>query len=414
MAESLLSGLRALDLTDQKGFICGKILGALGVEVIKVERPGGDPSRLIPPYIDNIPNPNKSLYWMAFNTDKKSITLNLEDKKGQAIFKKLVKKADFVIESFTPGYLESLGIGYKALSRLNPKIIMTSITSFGQTGPYAHYKGSELIASAMSGVLICTGDPDKPPVREGPDAIYYRANTIAAFATILSDYYRDISGQGQQVDVSLQEVDFSRTMINIISWEFDKSLHKRSGPGRTFGSQIVKNIWPCKDGYVMWFLSGAMFGANSNRALSQWLDEDGVENPFRHISNWEEFDMAKLTPETVNEWQTIIGEQFFSRHTKKEIAEGSLKRGIDALVVNDPADVLSYPHLRERKYWTEIAHPESGISLEYPKHFFLSSQTDNYVKCRAPLIGEGNDRIYNQELSMSPAEIQALKEAGII
>jgi crotonobetainyl-CoA:carnitine CoA-transferase CaiB-like acyl-CoA transferase len=131
MRETLLSGCRALDLTDEKGFSCGKILAAIGVDVIKVERPGGDPSRGIPPFYENVPGPEKSLYWRAFNTDKRGITLNIETKEGQRLFKKLVEKADFVIESFAPGYLESLGLGYEALHLVNPRIIVASVTPFG-------------------------------------------------------------------------------------------------------------------------------------------------------------------------------------------------------------------------------------------------------------------------------------------
>lgn len=412
MADSLLSGFRALDLTDEKGFICGKILAALGVEVIKVEKPGGDPARLIPPFLNNKPELEKSLYWLAFNTDKRSITLNLEASQGQDIFRKLVEKADFVVESFTPGYMDSLGLGYKALSRLNPRIIMTSITPFGQKGSYAQYKGSELIASAMSGVMLTTGEPDRPPLREGPDSIYFHANAAAALGTVIAHYYREISGEGQQVDVSLQEVAASRTSSNLIVWEFDKRLIKRSGDVRTVGARATQWIWQCKDGYVFWAYMGGPVGAPANRAISKWIDDDGLENPLKKVASWEEFDFAAVSREEVEIQQQGI-RRFFMNHTKKEIAEEGLKRGINACAVNNPADVLASQQLKARDYWVDLEHPELGTRLSYPKYYFLTDQTDNFVQRRAPVIGEDNDKIY-ASVGLTSTEIASLKKAGII
>ena len=412
MADSLLSGFRALDLTDEKGFICGKILAALGVEVVKVEKPGGDPARAVPPFLHNIAEPEKSLYWLAFNTDKRSITLNLEASQGQELFRKLVERADFVLESFTPGYMDSLGLGYEALRRVNPRIIMTSITPFGQKGPYAQYKGSELIASAMSGVMLTTGEPDRPPVREGPDSIYFHSNAAAALGTVIAHYYRGIAGEGQQVDVSLQEVAASRTSSNLVVWEFDKRLIKRSGDVRTVGARATQWIWRCKDGYVFWAYMGGPVGAPANRALSKWIDDDGLENPLNKVTNWDEFDFAAISREEIEIQQKAI-RKFFINHTRKEIAEEGLKRGINACVVNNPADVLENQQLKARSYWVDLEHPDLGTTLNYPKYYFLSNQTENFVRRRAPLIGEDNDDIY-ANVGLSSAEIVALKKAGVI
>ena len=413
MADSLLSGFRALDLTDEKGFACGKILSALGVETIKVEKPGGDPARAIPPFLHDEPGPEKSLHWSAFNTDKRSITLNLETPQGQDLFRKLVEKADFVLESFTPGYLDSLGLGYEALAKVNPRIIVASITPFGQKGPYAQYKGSELIASAMSGVLEITGDADRPPVIEAPPSIYFQAGAAAACGAVISHYYREITGEGQQVDVSLTEVATSRYTRMLMYWEFDKRLQKRSGPMSQFGVRPWRIIWPCKDGYVFWILNGGPLGAPANRALSQWIEEDGVENPLKQMANWEEFDMATMTQETSDTFAEAIG-KLFLRHTKEEIAEEGLKRGIRATLVSNPADVLKNPQLSARDYWVDLYYPELGITLTHPKHFFLCSETENYARHRAPRIGEDNDQIYGKELGLSSSEMVALKEANII
>jgi crotonobetainyl-CoA:carnitine CoA-transferase CaiB-like acyl-CoA transferase len=413
MTDSLLRGFRALDLTDEKGFVCGKILAALGVEVIKVEKPGGDPSRGIPPFLHNTPDPEKSLYWYAFNTDKRSITLNLKLSEGQDLFRKLVERADFVLESSTPGYMDSLKLGYDALREVNPRIIMTSITPFGQKGPYAQYKGSELIASAMGGVLLTTGDPDRPPVREGPDSVYFRTSAAAALGTVIAHFYREITGEGQQVDVSLQGVVASRTFTNLVMWEFTKRLIKRSGSVRKIGPRATRWIWQCKDGYVFWAFMPGRFGAPANRALSKWIDEDGLENPLNKITDWNELDISLISREEIATYEEAMA-RFFMNHTKKEIAEEGLKRGINAASVDSPADVLGNRQLEARGYWVDLEHPESNSTLMYPKQFFLCNQTENFVKYRAPLIGEHNEDIYAKELGLSSTEIETLKKTGVI
>ncbi len=161
----LMSGYRALDLTDEKGFLCGQFLGGLGVDVIKVERPGGDISRNIPPYYKDIVHPEKSLYWMHGNRNKRGITLDIENPEGREIFEELVRTADFVFESFDPGYMESLGLGYPALEKINPRIIMTSISPYGQTGPYSGFKYDDLTLFAMGSTMLLSGEEDRAPVR---------------------------------------------------------------------------------------------------------------------------------------------------------------------------------------------------------------------------------------------------------
>jgi len=413
MTKSLMRGFRALDLTDWKGFVCGQIMGTMGVDVIKIEKPGGDPSRNIPPYYNDVPEPEKSLYWFAFNTDKRAITLNLETERGQDLFRKLVATADFVLESFPVGYLDGLGLGCEALSRVNERIIVTSITHFGQKGPHSHYKGSELVDSAMSGVLENTGYPDRPPVKEALDSVCFQANAAAVLGTLISHYSREMSGKGQQVDISIQEVAASRTILCLLAWQWDKRLIKRGGPMGQIGFRPFRWIWQCRDGHLFWFFLGGQTGALANRALSQWIDEDGLENPLREVTIWEELDMAALPQQTLDAYQETIG-RFFLNHTKKEIAEESLKRGINAVIASDPADVLENPQLVSRNFWRDLEHPELGITLAYPRHFFRFSETENEVTRRAPMIGQDNDTIYGAELGLSRKEMAALREDHII
>ncbi|MBN2060061.1 MAG: CoA transferase [Deltaproteobacteria bacterium] len=413
MSESLLNGFRALDLTDEKGFVCGKILAAMGVETIKIEAPGGDSARLVPPFLNDSAEPGKSLNWFAFNTDKRSITLNMETPEGKDLFRRLVKTADFVLESFPVGYMESLKLGYQELRRINQRIILTSITPFGRTGPYSNYKACELIVSAMGGVLENTGDPDRPPVKEALDSCCFHANVAAALGTMTAHYYREVSGEGQEVDISIQEVAASRRTIGLIGWEFDELLFKRSGPYNRFGRQSARWIWACKDGYVYWQLFGGLHGASANAALSRWIDEDGMENPLSEIDNWQEFDMSTMTEERLEVWENAIS-KFFLKHTKKEIVEEGLKRGTNTCVVQNSSDLAGHPQLRERNYWIDLEHEDLRLNFVYPRHFFLSDETENFVKRRAPLIGEDNDAVYRKEMGLSEAEISALKKSGVI
>jgi crotonobetainyl-CoA:carnitine CoA-transferase CaiB-like acyl-CoA transferase len=409
MTESLLSGFQALDLTDQKGFTCGYILAALGVETIVVENPVRNLSREIPPVVKGA-DKCESLYWRSFNRGKRGITLNLETSRGRELFLRLVEKADFVLESFTPGYLDNLGLGYEVLEKTNPRIIMTSITPFGQNGPHAGYHAGELIVSAMSGVMAGNGEPDRSPLKEGPDTMSFDGGTAAALATVIAHNHRELTGEGQHVDVSLQEVGAVRPSTNLMLWEFDKTYLQRSGAIRNLGAKAVRWVWPCKDGYLFWCFVGGPIGAPANRALSQWMDDDGGDNPLREITDWPSLDMASLGLETFSCYEEAIG-TFFLNHTAQEIRVEGLKRGINASIVDTCATVLDNEQLRVRNFWTSPDDAKSNCMS--PRHFFLCNNTENILTSTAPSPGEGNTEIY-ERLGLTERDIEELRETGII
>jgi crotonobetainyl-CoA:carnitine CoA-transferase CaiB-like acyl-CoA transferase len=414
MTDGLLSGYRALDLTDEKGFVCGQILASTGIEVIKIERPGGDPARNTPPFYQDAQDSERSLYWNGFNTGKRGITLDIENSRGQELFRKLVEKADFVLESFTPGYMDNLGLGYEALSQINPRIITTSITPFGQKGPYSHYKSCNLVACAMGGVMSLNGEPDRPPVKEALDSVYYEAGSAAALGTVMAHYYRETTGEGQQVDVSLQECCASRTTTGIAVWQFDKRLLERTGNKSLVGGRNPSRwLWPCKDGYLFWALRGGSMGARINPIMSQWFDEEEMDNPFDLVENPGRLDMAGLSEETLNAFETMIG-KLFLKHTKKEIMERTLTTDIQAWILSTPVDVLENPNLKERNFWSDLGHGKSEVRLDYPGHYFLSNQTDTTLKYPAPLVGEHNMEIYSEILGLTSNEVTELKESNVI
>ena len=275
----MLERYRCLDLCDEKGIFAGKLLGEMGADVIKVERPGGDSLRMTGPFYRKKAHPERSLYWLAFNVSKRGISLNIETPQGQDIFRRLVSTSDVVIESFPPGYLDQLGLGYDDLKQVNPRIILTSITPFGQNGPYKDFKTSDLVSMSMGGITWLTGDPDRPPVTVGsPSQAFLFAGTYAAIATLIALYYRETSGEGQHVDVSIQQCLVPVTLNTIPHWTLNANLVKRAGnrrAGLTSGA-TQRQTWRCQDGYVTLTIYGGARGVKTNRPLVRWMEEEGT------------------------------------------------------------------------------------------------------------------------------------------
>lgn len=411
--KTVLGGYRALDLADEMGAICSWALAALGAEVIKVEPPEGDSSRSIPPFYEGIPHPEKSLFFFAYNTNKKSITLNLETTDGRTIFKELVRSADFVIESFKPGYMEAQGLGYSVLNHINPGIVMTAITPFGQTGPYSDFKTSDLMCGAMSGFMYLTGDPDREPLRISVPQAYALGGAEGAIATMAAHYFRERTGEGQYVDVSIRE-SMLKTAPYSLPWleKYGKQT-KRSGPYWTLMSQNTRVHWPCKDGSVTFVLPAIKMNPNFARHFTEWMAVEGMTNETLNQIDWDNPDKASITPEIQDELETSIV-NFCKTLTRSELMEGLIARGITAAPVNTMEDISQNPQLEARDFWKEVEHPEMGASILYPGAFIKATETPCVKKRRAPMIGEHNHEIYVEILGKSKEELTILKGAGII
>jgi crotonobetainyl-CoA:carnitine CoA-transferase CaiB-like acyl-CoA transferase len=411
--ERMLEGCRALDLTDEKGFLCGKLLADLGVDVIKVEPPGGDPSRRVGPFWHDIANPEKSLYWFAYNSDKRGITLDIRTKDGQAIFKELVRRSDFVLESFDPGYLDGLGLGYEALREVKKEIIVTSITAFGQNGSYSAYQGPDLVVMGMSGELFLTGDADRPPLNIGVPQACLHAGADGAVGTMIAYRYRKKTGEGQRVDVSLQQSAAWFLATTIPYWEIDEVMLTRVGTFRSGSSSTVqRQVWQCRDGYVFFFMIGGQQGAKTCRQLVKWMETEGAGDEFLSTFEWERFDMATATQEVIDRISKPLAD-FFATKTKKEALDAAISKNISICPLLDMADILNDPHLAYRGFWSQMAYPELGVTMPYPRQYINSSENETCARFRAPLIGEHNGAVY-AELGVSPQQLVALKEAGAI
>jgi crotonobetainyl-CoA:carnitine CoA-transferase CaiB-like acyl-CoA transferase len=260
-----------------------------------------------------------------------------------------VAAASFLIERLGLPHLEAAGLSRARIERLNPRLIHVSVTTFGSAGPYAGWLGSELIASAMGGPLLLTGDPDRPPVKEALDACFFHADMVAAAGAMSAHHERGASGLGQHVDVAAQEVAFSRCINSILVWQFDHRKLHRVGGALNYGLATVRCIWPLRDGWCFHTLMTGRFGAPANQALSDWIDAVGLDNPLRGV-DWLSYNRSTLPTETRATWERSIA-AFFASRSKQEIAAEGRRRGINATVICEPSDVLADEHLQQRAFW---------------------------------------------------------------
>jgi len=412
---TLLDALRVLDLTDHKGFFCGKILADLGADVIKIEKPGGDPARRLGPFYGNTPDPEKNLHWFAYNLNKRSITLDIETAEGKTLFKKLVQGAHLVIESYPVGYLDQLQLGYTALSAINPRIILTSITPFGHTGPCKDYKGTDVVCMAMGGLAYITGTAEDSPLRVSFPQSYLLASAEAAAATMIAHYYRETTGRGQHVDVSIQASVAGKLANAIPTWELSHAVLRREGSymfGR--GAKLrMRLLWPCKDGYVTFALMGGKLGAKSNEVVARWIVEDGMAPDFFKKIDWPSLDMAKQTQEDQERLEGVVA-TFFAKYTKEEIYRRANKEGVLLCPQSSCKDILENTQLQSRDFWAKVEHPELGTTITYPGPFLKATRTPPVIRRRAPLIGEHNDEVYKGELGLSEQELGKMRRDGVI
>lgn len=410
----LMLPYRVLDLCDGKGIFCGKILGDLGCDVIKVDKPSGNPNLNLDPFYRDSSDPQTGLSWLAYNTNKRSVTLNIERPEGKEIFKRLTQKADVVLESFPPGTMAGLGLGYEELSKVNPSLVMTSITPFGQNGPYSDFKATDLTLWCLGGMAYVSGDPDRAPVQVSLPQSYLHGAAAAAAATLIALYYRELTGEAQWIDVSIQEA-VVHTLMNVIQfWDVCGMILKRSGAFRTGLSTAANQrlIWPCKDGYVNFPIYATAGGARSNAKLVHWMESKGIRDEYLSRIQWEEFDLSTASQEQFDRVEGSIG-RFFKSHTMEELFQGAIERGIMLYPVYGPKEIREDPQLMGRNFWSNVDHPELGEVRSFPGSPFVFSGKRQNIN-RAPLIGEHNEDIYAAELGISGKEFVTLKEAGVI
>jgi len=410
-----LDGYRVLDLTGEPGFLAGKLLGEIGADVIKVEPCGGDAARRRGPFVADIADPERSVLWLALNTSKRGVTLNLDDARGREIFRALSQTADAVIESASPASPTALAardLGYDVLRAENPKLVMCSISPFGQSGPYSRYRGSDITAVAMGGNMYPTGNPDRAPVRCSLPVSYYHGGIEAAVGVVFALWGREQSGMGQLVDVSLQEVMLMPNMTSPTQFPLTGFKGGRVGGGFRGARAFFHELWPCADGYVSFALRGGPARIPGIVALVKYMDDNDMAPAALKGRDWSKYNHNLVTQEEVDEIEAALG-AFFRSKTMAELFTAACDRNLMLAPANNARAIVASRQAAAREFFIDLEHPELGMTLKFPGGFARTNRDGIAVRRRAPRLGEHNAEVYGA-LGMSAADIASLAHAGVI
>jgi crotonobetainyl-CoA:carnitine CoA-transferase CaiB-like acyl-CoA transferase len=392
----MLSPYRVIDLSDERGQLCGQILGDLGADVILVESPGGSRARVRGPFYRNVANPNQSLQFWAFNRNKRAITLDLDSIEDRLRLKQLASTADFLVESADPGYFVQRGLGYADLAALNQGLIYISISAFGQNGPKAKNAAADLTLVAAAGPMMLQGDHDRPPLRIVVPQAFLHASADAAAAALIAHHHRIRSGLGQHIDVSAQEAvsmaAFSQPLVPALG----ATPTKRTSGGRKIGRLEARQVWPARDGYVVLVLWFGPALARPTQRLMQCVFEHGFCDETTRDQDWLTYDRRLLSGEVpAQEYESLqkVVERFTSSLTKAELLKLALERALLIAPVATIEEVVKSPQLAAREYWRALEHPELKAVMRYPGPFARFSETPITYRRRPPTIGEHNREI---------------------
>jgi crotonobetainyl-CoA:carnitine CoA-transferase CaiB-like acyl-CoA transferase len=397
-----LNGVKVLEFGNLiSAPFCAKILGDLGAEVIKIEEPEiGDTSRKQEPFLKDIPGTERSGLYQYVNMNKLGITLNLETTTGKKIFGELLKTADIFVENNPPKRMKELGLDYKSVKEINPRIIMTSITPFGQTGPYKDYKGGELVATHLGGVGYLStreGDASKEPLKYPAHLFSFQAGLCAAGATLGYLYGQKITGEGTQIDVSEQESVIQNVNASIARYSYTGQISRRTD----VLDLAPHHILPCKDGYIyasfveehQWRRFVEVMGH------PDWADSELFANAQIRSQYWDALKPLML------EWTM--------EHTVEEIYRNSQEKGIPLGAVRNAAQVLEDKQMKAREFFVDIDRAKTG-KLTFPGVPYRFSEIQREAPVAAPLLGQHNEEIYCKRMGYTRIDLDKLKEAGVI
>ncbi len=397
MFPGALEGVKALDLSeDIAGSFCARLLADYGADVLKLEPPGGAALRRLGPFFHDDPHPEKSLFFLALNLNKKGATLNLATAAGQAILKRLAPHVDVVVESCRPGQLASLGVGAADLQAINPALTITSITPFGQDGPYSQYRGEEIVNYAMGMIMSISGVQGREPLKHGGFQAQYQGGLFGAAATTMALFNREFTGNGEHVDVSITECVASTMMATQTMYPYMGGTQtRRPASGSMFGHPM-----PCRDGWVIVQTGG---GASWEDLAEFFQCPELLEPRFadraRRVENGAELD--RMVVESIRErgkWE------LFPRAAAMRMLFG---------LVQTPSELAQCPQLESRNFYREIEHPIIG-RVSVPAELFKLSETPYRLNRPAPTLGQHNREIYVDGLEYTPQQLAQLQESGVV
>jgi crotonobetainyl-CoA:carnitine CoA-transferase CaiB-like acyl-CoA transferase len=414
-ASGPLSGLRVLELADEKGQFCGKLMADLGADVIKIEPPGGESTRSVGPFLDDIPHPDRSLSFWHYNTSKRGVTINLERKDGQDLFRRLASTADIVLETLTPGYLASINLAYEELKNGNPKLIMCSLTPFGQSGPWRDYQSTDMLHMAAGGQMASCGYddsdlPDAPPIAPGGGNAWHTGAHYAYIGIMAALIYRTVTGHGQYIDASVHDACALTTESAVATYIYRGDVVIRQTGRHHSTAPTPRSQFRAKDGKYVNAGTGGRDNPAWVRRIAEWMDSHGLADDLMEERYLDPEFVRKNTNHIVDE---VIA-NFIANRTADEVYHEAQERGFPWGVVRTPEDLLNDPHLDHREFWTEVEHPELDRSFIYPGNGSIFNGTPWHISRRAPLVGEHNDEVFIEILGLSPEEIVRLSDDGMI
>ena len=412
----MLSPYRVIDLTDERGVLAGQMLADLGADVIQVEPPGGSTGRSVAPFFAE--HPDESIYWAAYTRGKRGISCNLEDVRGRDLLFRLLETADFLIESSDVGRMAELGLDYETLHDRFPELIYTSISAFGQTGPKAHYVGSDLAIWAAGTPLLMTGDDDRAPVRVSQPQAWGHASGDAGGGSMLALHARQRTGRGQHVDISAQVSAAQATLGQVLAYQLGAVEPERYGGGIKIRGQAIRGTADVVDGYIVLLMGpGPAVGHFANHAV-KWLVDIGAAEPALLDENFVTYAERVATGQAdaalFPRIQEIMRNAVATR-TKQEMLDISIEYDLLLVPVLTIADLAESPQLEHRGFWREIEH-EDGRCVVYPGpplKIMVGGEPLGMSRRPPPVLGQHNLEVYGG-LGVSATEIDRLQAEGVI
>lgn len=393
-----LGGVRVLDLSEGfAGPLCAKLLGALGADVLKVERPGGgDIARTLPPFLGDDPGTERSGLFLYLNTNKRGVTLDVEQEGGRGLARQLIERSDLVIESFAPGQLDVWGLGYEALAASDPALTLVSVTEFGQTGPYRDFTSSDLVAAALGGLLYMSGSADREPLQLGGTPAAAFAGLSAFSGALVALHYREATGEGQWVDVSELEGLAVAQEYPGVTYAYKHEIRERSND---FAPTLEAS-----DGYV-----GLMYRQPNWHDFCEMIEMPELEDDPR-------FATTAARRQHADQLNALVG-PWIRQQRKHDLYERGQSMRMPVGYLCTAADLIESPQYRERGFFTEIDHPTAG-RLTYPGLPFLMHEASGHQlewpTEPAPLLGQHNEQVYCEELGLGQSELASLLERGVV